>query len=323
MSYKYTFLVPAYKTKYLKEALDSIMQQKGDFNVVVSDDCSPEDVKGTTHPYIDKYGADKVVYRRNETNSGGKNLVAHWNKLLGLCDSQYVIMASDDDLYSPDFLTEIDRLATKYPDADVIRARVQRINSKGEVTAKEDIFEEWQSPLEAVHSIFCGYYIGCIGNYVFRTDRLKAIEGFVDEPYAWFSDLLTVIATLKNGQANSNKILFSFRLSELNISNTSRNRAMDAEKLQATIGYDDKMSRQVSKWEPAKTLYERNLQNSIVSAFKHRAYSQAGDYSWSVPVYKWHGIMKAMSRHSFFSKGSFLKYFMISVMNRWLSRFAS
>jgi nicotinate-nucleotide adenylyltransferase len=44
---RYTFLLPAYKAKYLPEALESIKRQSfQDFEVIVSDDCSPEDIKG-------------------------------------------------------------------------------------------------------------------------------------------------------------------------------------------------------------------------------------------------------------------------------------
>lgn len=43
---KYTFLLPAYKTAFLEEALSSIQSQTyKDFTVIVSDDCSPQPVK--------------------------------------------------------------------------------------------------------------------------------------------------------------------------------------------------------------------------------------------------------------------------------------
>ena len=43
---KYTFLLPAYKPDFLEVALRSIKSQTlKDFNVLVSDDCSPHDLK--------------------------------------------------------------------------------------------------------------------------------------------------------------------------------------------------------------------------------------------------------------------------------------
>ena len=54
------------------------------------------------------------------------------------------------------FLEEIDSLSLKYPNVNVLRARVQRINENGDITTKEDIFEEYQTQLDALYSIFCG-----------------------------------------------------------------------------------------------------------------------------------------------------------------------
>ena len=41
---------------------------------------------------------------------GGKSLVSHWNLLVDMCDTEYFIMASDDDVYEPEFMKEIDSL---------------------------------------------------------------------------------------------------------------------------------------------------------------------------------------------------------------------
>ncbi len=321
---KYTFLIPAYKPDYLADALKSIFAQTyKDFTVVVSDDCSPYDLYKIVAPFMEQYGEEKISYRKNEKNIGGERLVEHWNLLVDQCNSEYLIMASDDDLYSPRFLEVVDDLVNKYPDVDVVRTRIQRIKGVGEVSAKEDIFEEYQTGLEATFSIFCGRYLGCIGNYVFRTKALKDKGGFVNLPYAWFSDLLTVVSVLGNGQANSYDILFNFRLSGINISDTSKNRAVDRGKLMATIGYDKYMSKVVSNWTEPQNLYGKTMQQAIISAFKHRAYGQAGDYSWAVPICQWRKIYNSMKAQPYFSKGSFLKYFGESVFNRWFARFAA
>ena len=71
---KYTFLLPAYKPDFFEEALRSIKQQTySDFKVLVSDDCSPHDLKSI----FDKVCGDdeRFAYRRNEENMGGKSLV--------------------------------------------------------------------------------------------------------------------------------------------------------------------------------------------------------------------------------------------------------
>ena len=66
---RYTFLLPAYKARYLREAIKSILDQTcHDFNLIVSDDCSPEDLKSI----VDEFAGDpRLTYRRNERNIGG------------------------------------------------------------------------------------------------------------------------------------------------------------------------------------------------------------------------------------------------------------
>ena len=71
---KYTFLLPAYKPDFFEEALRSIKEQTfSDCKVLVSDDCSPHDLKSI----FDKVCGDdeRFAYRRNEENMGGKSLV--------------------------------------------------------------------------------------------------------------------------------------------------------------------------------------------------------------------------------------------------------
>lgn len=310
---KYTFLLPAYKSKYLSDAIKSILRQTyEDFQIIVSDDKSPENIK----QIVDSFSDHRICYQCNHENIGGERLVDHWNLLVNQCKSDYLIIASDDDIYHPEFLEKVNNLINKYPNVDIIRARVQRIDGNGEVISKEDIFEEYQTELEAINSVFCGNYIGCIGNYVFRASSLRNIGGFVYLPYAWFSDMLTAISMTKNGQANTAEILFNFRLSEKNISNTAKNKLMDKNKLNATMTFHKWMGDYLTNLNFTDNKLNRNLYNGIIKSYTHRAYSQCGDYSWALPVWRWSFIYSSLKANSFFSKGSFLKYFGISVINR-------
>ena len=95
---KYTFLLPAYKATYFEETLLSIKNQfYKDFKVLVSDDCSPENLESIFQRAV---GDDaRFTFRRNAENMGSKSLVSHWNLLVDLCDTKYLILASDDDVY--------------------------------------------------------------------------------------------------------------------------------------------------------------------------------------------------------------------------------
>ena len=52
---KYSFVLPAYKAKYFREAIDSILNQTyADFELVIVNDASPEDLDSIVNSYDDK-----------------------------------------------------------------------------------------------------------------------------------------------------------------------------------------------------------------------------------------------------------------------------
>ena len=215
---KFTFLLPAYKGKYLDEMLRSIQGQTyQEFKVVISDDCSPEDLRSICEPYLQDL---RFTYRRNKENMGSKSLVSHWNLLVNMCDTEYLILASDDDIYAPQFLAEIDALTQKYPHVNMFRGRVEMIDAYGNTLEKDFQTEEYESQYEYLYSMFCQRRIMCVANYVFRTEVLKSQHGFVEFPLAWNSDDATVMQMSNNGVTNTSEIVFSFRNSGENISTT-------------------------------------------------------------------------------------------------------
>ncbi len=213
---KYTFLLPAFKGRFLDEMLRSIQGQTyRDFKVIISDDCSPEDLRSICEPYL----ADpRFTYRRNAENMGSKSLVSHWNLLVDMCDTEFLILASDDDVYEPQFLEEIDKLTVKYPKVDLFRARVQKTDGEGNILIKDGLFEEYTDQLHFIHQSLLNNHIQCIANYCFRTESLEGKGGFLDFPKAWASDDVTTMMMSEKGCCNTADIRFNFRQSDVNIS---------------------------------------------------------------------------------------------------------
>lgn len=274
---RYTFLLPAYKPDFFEEALRSIKSQTlKDFKVLVSDDCSPHDLKSI----FDKICGDdeRFAYRRNEENMGGKSLVSHWNLLVDMCDTEYLILASDDDVYEPTFLEEVDKLAVKYPVVDLIRARVRAIDDHGELIEKDAIYEEYADDLEFLKQKHFNNALRCIANYVFRTSGLKKHGGFVEFPLAWYSDDATVMMMSENGAANTNGMLLNFRSSSISISSRKLNKADAYKKALATIFFkrwfqDNIVPRLNSR---PQTEYVRRIRNFVTHAhgsFMHQMFS--------------------------------------------------
>lgn len=234
--YKYTFLLPAYKAIYFVEALRSIKNQSyNDFYCIVSDDCSPDNLEAI---FQQEVGSDKrFVYRRNNTNIGATNLVQHWNLLLKECKTEYVVLASDDDIYDLKFLEELDRYTDRYNNVNLFRARVRFVDETGEPIEVDPLFEEKEAHLPFLFKMYNTNFIHCIANYIFKTEYLKNINGFADFPLAWFSDDATVIKASGNGVACSSNVLFSFRVSGYNISNANKDKYTKKLKVEATQAF--------------------------------------------------------------------------------------
>ncbi len=310
---KFTFLLPAYKSDYLRNALKSILKQSfSDFGVIVSDDCSPEDLRSIVNECHDT----RVVYRRNSENIGAQNLVTHWNSLLQLAQSEYTILASDDDFYAPSFLSEVNALTLRYTNVNVFRGRCNRINSKDEITSEDDLYEEYLSQLKFSWSVFNTNYIGCIANFVFKTRVLKEIGGFVNFPYAWFSDTATAIKLAMNGICNTSEIVFNFRLSNINISSTTRNKVMECGKMEATLLFDEWMASLIDTFTENDSLLEKNYLSQLINSYKKVIYSHTGDYSWAFSTKKLFDVYSRLKHIKYFNKKTFFKSYILAVLYR-------
>lgn len=234
---KYTFLLPAYKTKFFVEALESIKNQTyRNFVCLVSDDCSPEDLKSI---FDDIVGEDsRFTYRRNAENMGGKSLVSHWNFLVDFCDTEFLIMASDDDVYELDFLEEVNNLTETYPEIDLVRARVNSIDENGNVLNCDGLFANYEDRMQFLRSHFSDDNMKCLANHVFRTAVLKKKGGFHETPLGWYSDQITAIKLADNGCANTSDVLFHFRYSTQNISGAKPTKRVASQKALATMKAD-------------------------------------------------------------------------------------
>jgi glycosyltransferase involved in cell wall biosynthesis len=230
----FSFVLPAYKAKYFQEAIQSILQQTYlHFELIIVDDASPENLSEIVADFSDS----RVRYFRNETNFGGKHLVQHWNRCISLAQGDFVILASDDDLYEKEFLSEIHRLIVRYPGYNIYKARTKKIDPQGKILEMDPHFASSSTLIDFMYNRRKGM-ISCVPNYVFRTSVLKEKGGFIDFPAAWHSDAATVDRMAQEGIAVTDQILFSFRSSALNISNR-KDLSTVFNKLRATASYDE------------------------------------------------------------------------------------
>lgn len=215
MDILFSFILPAYKADFLDLSISSILSQDyKNFELVIVNDASPQDIDSI----VNKYDDSRITYHINSENIGGRSLVEQWNKSLNYAKGDYVILASDDDMYATDFLSTMAKLINTYPYYNVYGCRKKIINSSGNIVDVDGFLGEDMSFLEFSNSLFLGVLYSSIPNYIFRRSALVENTGFIDFPLAWYSDDATILRLAREGIAFSNDLLFSFRFSDNNVS---------------------------------------------------------------------------------------------------------
>lgn len=212
-----SFVMPAWKAEWLGEAIESILNQTyQDIELIVVDDCSPEDLQAV----VARYDDPRISYHRNKQNLGGIHLTHQWMHCINLAHGAYVVIASDDDVYAPTFAEACMKLADDYPMVDIIRGGVQDVDETGQVLWQEDLSRlsgAFISQIEYTWAYREGIVSICMGNLVFKRSALFA-KGFREFPRALGSDIAVAIELAEHGMALADAGLFSFRHSSVHLS---------------------------------------------------------------------------------------------------------
>lgn len=139
---RFSFVLPAFKARFLTQVISSILRQTvNDFELIIVNDKSPDDIDSIVLSFNDK----RIRYTTNTENIGGKDLIKNWNLCCDMAKGEYLILASDDDIYNHIFLEEISDLLIKYPQVDLIRGRVRCTNDHGDEVEKDHFFPEYMT----------------------------------------------------------------------------------------------------------------------------------------------------------------------------------
>lgn len=219
---EFSITIPAFKQKYLYEAIESCLAQTyKDFELIIVDDASPEDLKSV----VDRFQDSRIRYYRNEKNCGALHVVDNWNICLGYAKGDYVICMGDDDRLLPSCLEEYSKLIDKYPDLDIYHGMTEIIDENGNVTNMQEARPEREGMYSMISGRLRNSRLQYIGDWLFKRTALEQLNGYVNMPMAWGSDDLTAYTIAKNkGVANTQIPVFQYRISSLTISNSGHYR---------------------------------------------------------------------------------------------------
>lgn len=215
---RFSITIPIYKQQFLKECIDSVLAQTfTDFEVILVNDASPEDIDSI----INQYNDNRLQYYKNEKNCGAVNVVDNWNKCLSYAKGEYLICMGDDDKLLPDCLEEYSRLIDKYPNLGIYHAWSEIINEKSEFYSLQASRPEYESVYSLLWNRWDNRKYQFIGDFLFETRTLKANGGFYKLPLAWGTDdISALIAAKRKGIANTQKVIFQYRINPHTISST-------------------------------------------------------------------------------------------------------
>ena len=92
-------VIPAYKSVFLREVLDSVVSQtRREFRLYIGDDASPEDLADIVREFS---GILPINYHRFEKNLGRTSLMNHWERCIRMSRESWVWLFSDNDLMEP------------------------------------------------------------------------------------------------------------------------------------------------------------------------------------------------------------------------------
>jgi glycosyltransferase involved in cell wall biosynthesis len=210
-------VIPAYKGRYLADLLRSLCaQSSNDFGVIVCDDASPDSIQEICEPFQKQLN---LRYVRFETNLGNSNLVAHWNRSVGLSTADYIWLPGDDDLIGPTCVAAFQEAVRMYGNlVDVFSFAVRMVDQGGKVICESP-------PARAKNAAefleLCATYkirpvpVG----YIFSGKIFRACRGFVAFDHGWHSDTASITQfCAQNGIKAIDDAYVDWRKSEINVS---------------------------------------------------------------------------------------------------------
>ncbi len=215
-----TIAIPAYKARFLAEAIRSALDQTySDIELVIVNDCSPEPVEEVVSQFHDP----RIRYYVNEKNLGSESVVLNWNKCLSHARGEFFVLLCDDDLLRPAFLEKMLALADKYPECKVFRSPTECSDRSGKIIYATEPWPEHEDGIAFVNAALGWKRKHTITEFMYRTSHIREEGGYISFPVAYYSDDASIMKlSLDNGIASLSSCQVTFRNSGENITGSEK-----------------------------------------------------------------------------------------------------
>lgn len=188
---KLSIVIPAYKATFLSTALDSIaVQTCQDFTLYIGDDCSPHHLDDIVCQYKDRID---IVYKRFDTNLGGKDLVAQWERCIAMTQGEpYIWLFSDDDVMESRCVEAFyQALSDTNKCFQLYHFDVKKIDERGNIISVPQGYDKVVNSFKYYKEKLIGPYMSLVVENIFTREVYNRCYGFKNFDLAWGSDTAT------------------------------------------------------------------------------------------------------------------------------------
>ena len=189
--------IPAYRSRFLAEAIESVLNQTRPADeVLIVDDCSPHKLDRI----VSRYEPSEIRYVRNPSNLG---VPANYNRALALARSDYVMLFGDHDVMLPTFVERCARVLDENPEASFAFSAASAIDENGEVLTDHPsgLFPSVFSGDRLVRRLVTRTSSPVNMDTLIRKSSLEILDEPFDPTYWWYADLPLWIRLARGGES--------------------------------------------------------------------------------------------------------------------------
>lgn len=185
-------VIPAYKSVFLEQALESIAcQSDKDFRLYIGDDCSPQGLEEIVTKYQNRID---LVYHRFDDNLGGHDLVAQWERCIAMTKGEpYIWLFSDDDVMDSDCVARFNALPREVKENSIIHFDVCVIDENSNLVDECPAFPKKLNAESYLTYKLHGKIVSYVVEFIFPRNIYEQVGGFQNFDLAWGSDFMTWI----------------------------------------------------------------------------------------------------------------------------------